>query len=279
MTQRRLGINTYSYIWSLPMADCVRRFRALGYREFEPVINPPHLSFEDCDNAERRRLAKALQSDGIVLRSLNLPSLDVNLASPLRRTRAYSVAVFRSAIELAADLGIPQLITVPGRVNPLLAPDPEQRRGWMRESLDHLIPYAEARGVGLALENVPFASFPDAASLGSFVRSIGSPTLGVCYDVANAHFIGEVPADGLRQLRDLVRVVHCSDTTRRVWRHDAVGCGDVDFAAVHDALDEIDYQGSCMLEIIDSDPEAAILRSHRMLAKCGFAPCPAELAA
>ena len=48
-----------------------------------------------------------------------------------------------------------------------------QREGWMRESLDALIPHAEDRGVGLALENVPFASFPDAKSLGAFVRSVG----------------------------------------------------------------------------------------------------------
>jgi L-ribulose-5-phosphate 3-epimerase len=279
MTSRPLGINTYGYIWSTPLADCLRRLAELGYREFEPVINPPHLALDEGDRAWRRRLASAMRADGIVVRSVNLPSLDANLASSMRRMRDYSVGVFRAAIELAADLGASNLITVPGRVNPLLAPPMAQRIAWMRESLEQLIPHAEAHGISLALENVPFASFPDADSLLTFVRGMASPTLSICYDVANAHFIGESPAAGLRLVRDLLNVVHCSDTTRSAWRHAEVGAGDVPFAEVHAALDEIGFQGPCMLEIIDTRPEEAILRSHRALAGFGFAPCPTEFPA
>lgn len=279
MTARELGINTYGYMWSTPAIDCVRRFGDLGYREFELVVNPPHLGLDELDAAQRRRIAAAVRWEGLSLRSLILPSLDTNLASSLSRMRSYSVQVFRDAIDLASDLGIPYLVTVPGRMNPQLAPTPAQRRGWMRESLDALIPHAESRGVGLALENVPFASFPDAASLGAFVRGIGSPALSICYDAANAHFIGERPAEGLRQLQDLVRIVHLSDTRRSAWRHDEIGRGDVPFGEVRAVLDEIGFDGACMLEIIDSKPEAAILRSHRALAALGFSPCPTELRA
>ena len=279
MTHPALGINTYAYIWSTPLVDCVRRFRALGYTDFEPVINPPHLAFEDADAATRRRLRRSLEADGIRLRSLNLPSLDVNLASPMPQTRAYSVGIFRAAIELAAELGIPRLITVPGRVNPLLAPAMVARERWMRESLEALLPMAESCGVGLALENVPFASFPDADSLGSFVRGMRCAALSVCYDVANAQFIGESPAWGLVHLRDLVSVVHFSDTGRARWRHDEIGAGDVPFSDVRTALEAIDFGGPCMLEIIDPDPEPAILRSHRVLAGLGFGSCPTGLPA
>jgi len=278
VTRRSLGINTYGFIWSTAMADCVRRLHARGYSEFELVVNPPHLSLDD-DRAQRTRLGAALRAEGIVLRSLNLPSLDTNLASSMARMRAYSVQVFRDAIDLAADLGIAHLITVPGRMSPLLPPPIEQREGWMRESLEALLPHAKERGVGLALENVPFAAFPDAASLGAFVRGIGDPTLSVCYDAANAHFIGESPAAGLRELRGLVSVVHLSDTTRGAWRHDEVGRGDVPFAEIAPALDEIGYTGPCMLEIIDPAPSAAIVRSHRALAAQGFADGPAEAGA
>ena len=79
-------------------------------------------------------------------------------------------------------------------------------------------------------------------------------------------------------LRDLVTIVHLSDTTRSAWRHDEVGRGDVPFAPVRAALDEIGYAGTCMLEIIDPQPEAAILRSHRALAALGFTNAPASIA-
>jgi len=270
MSRRTLGVNTHGFIWSTPAADAMRRLGASGYREFELVVNPPHLSLE-LPAGERREIAQ-LAARGLTVRSVNVPSLDTNLASPMQRMREYSVRVFRDAIELARDLGAQYLIVVPGRVNPLLAPEPELRERWMRESLEQLMPHAVSCGINLAIENVPFASFPDAASLGAFVRSLDSPAVSVCYDAANAHFIGESPAGGLRLLRDLVRVVHLSDTTRRAWRHDEVGLGDVPFAETAAALGEIGYAGPCMLEIIDTQPEAAIARSHGRLAELGFAP-------
>jgi L-ribulose-5-phosphate 3-epimerase len=266
-----IGVNTYGYIWTTPWEACLRRLAALGYGEFELVVNPPHLPLDADDAAHRRAAAQALRDEGVVVRSVNLPSLDANLASPLAQAREYSVHLFRQAIDLAADLGAEHLITVPGRVNPLLAPSVPLRVRWLEQTLGALIPHAQARGVGLALENVPFASLPDAKSLCAFVRSIGSPVLSVCYDVANAHFIGESPAAGLREAAGLVRVVHLSDTTRSAWRHAEVGKGDVPFAEIAGALEETGYEGPCMLEIIEPDPESAIVRSHRALADAGFA--------
>lgn len=269
---RPLGVNTYGYIWSTPAEQCVLRLGELGYREFELVLNPPHLALEEFPSGARAKLRSTMAAVGLSVRSLNVPSLDHNLASPLRRMRRYSIDLFLDAIDLAADLGATDLVVVPGRMSPLFPPQPGEREAWMRESLDALLPHAQRRGVTLALENVPFASFPDARTLGAFVRSYGSSSLGICYDAANAHFIGESPGAGLRQLGELVRLVHVSDTRRNAWRHDEVGLGDVPFAQVHDALTDIHFEGACMLEIIAAEPEGAIRRSHRALTAFGFAP-------
>lgn len=267
---KSLGVNTYSYIWSTSLADCIRRLSELGYREFEAVISPLHFDPEEIGTAERRLLSASFAAEKVEIRSLNVPSLDHNLASPTRRMREHSVRLFRDVIDLAADFEVPYVVTVPGRMNPLFPPAMGQRDAWMRESLDALIGHAERRGVNLAIENVPFASFPDAVSLGHFVRSVRSSAVSVCYDAANAHFIGESPADGLRLLADVVSIVHLSDTTRQAWRHDEVGLGDVPFEEFGAALSEIGFAGSCMLEIIDSSPEAAILRSDRALCSIGY---------
>ncbi len=135
----------------------------------------------------------------------------------------------------------------------------------MREGIE-----AIPRGVGLAIENVPFASFPDAASLGAFVRSFGTPVVAACYDAANAHYVREDPAEGIRDLADLIRIIHVSDTPQDVWKHDPVGTGTVPFAAVAEAIAEIGFEGPTMLEVLDKDPEAAITRSHDLLAQAGF---------
>ncbi|MBN3723373.1 sugar phosphate isomerase/epimerase family protein [Burkholderia sp. Ac-20379] len=274
MTARLLnpiGVNTYSYLWTTPALDCVTRLAALGYREFELLVSPPHLLLDEFTASERRRFAAQVARDGIAIRSLNVPSLDHNLASSMRRMREYSVRLFVDAIDLAADLNATYLVVVPGRMSPLFAPTQALRETWMRESLDPLVAHADKRGVKLVLENVPFAAFPDAATMGAFVRSYATPTLSVCYDAANAHFIGESPAHGLRALGDLVSLVHLSDTTRTHWKHDEIGLGDVPFAEIRAALDDIHYKGTCMLEIISPEPEGAIARSHRAIEGLGFA--------
>jgi sugar phosphate isomerase/epimerase len=276
---RQLGVNTYSYIWSMRAADCVRHLAAMGYRHFELMINPPHLPLDGFDPAARRELRAALDAAGAAVTALNMPSLDHNLASPLARVRQASVAMFNEAVDLAADLGAPWLVVVPGRMNPLFPPPAAERRGWISDSIAALLPRAEACGVGLAIENVPFASFPDAKSLGEFVRGFSSAAIGACYDAANAHFIGESPAEGIALLADQLRVFHLSDTTRNVWRHDRVGLGSVPFGEIGRALDAAGYRGACTMEIIDADPDRAIRDSHRALASLGIAAALREAAA
>jgi sugar phosphate isomerase/epimerase len=276
---RELGINTYGYIWSMSAAECARHLAGLNYRHFEFLLQPPHLPLDDFSPVQRRELKLVLEDVGAARTALNLPSLDHNLASPFSRARAASVQMFMDAIDLAGDLGAEWLVVVPGRMSPLFPPPMQERIDWLTDGVSKLLPRAEARGVGLAIENVPFAGLPDAPSLGRFVRSFNSPSIKVCYDAANAHFIGESPADGIRQLADLLRIVHLSDTTRTAWRHDPVGRGDVPFEEVALALDGIGYDGPVTLEIIDSDPDAGILRSHRALAPLGFTPCHEEASA
>jgi sugar phosphate isomerase/epimerase len=271
VTGPALGVNTYSYIWTTRAEECVRRLADLGYRTFELMVHPVHLPLDDLDPADRRRLASLLVQVGARDCTLNLPSLDQNLASALSRVRAFSVEMFRDVIDLASDLGIECLVTVPGRMSPLFPPPEEKRTAWMQESVEALLPHAEKRGVRLAIENVPVAAFPDAASLGSFVRGFDTDRIGVCYDAANAHFIGESPAEGIRQLADVLRVFHLSDTGRAAWKHDRIGTGTVPFAELAPALIQAGFSGPSIMEIVDPDPERAILESHQALAQLGFA--------
>jgi sugar phosphate isomerase/epimerase len=114
----KVGINTYAYAWTTPAIDCVQRLADIGYRSFELLVHPPHLPLEDFDQPSRRRLAAALSEIGAVDCSVNLPSLDHNLASPWPQVRSASIAMFKQTIDLASDLNIPWLVTVPGRMSP-----------------------------------------------------------------------------------------------------------------------------------------------------------------
>lgn len=266
-----IGVNTYSFVWSTPAWETVALFKDHGFTDFELMLNPPHLAIDDFSAAERDRFASFLATSGLTVQSINVPSLDHNLASPMRRMRQYSMTLFSDAIDLAADIGASYVVVVPGRLSPLFPPPAQLREAWMRESLDPLVAHAQKRGVKIALENVPFASFPDAKSLGDFVRSYHSDAVAVCYDVANAHFIGESPAQALRALADVLAIVHLSDTTQATWRHDEIGLGDLSFQDVLTGLRDSDFQGPCMMEIIAREnPVDALLRSRAALARLGY---------
>ena len=94
----------------------------------------------------------------------------------------------------------------------------------------------------------------------------------VCYDIANAHFIGEDTADGLRQVRSRLEIVHLSDTGRQAWRHDPVGQGTCDFAGFGATLQESGYAKTSMLEIVSQQPVEDIVASHRKVTRWGWAP-------
>jgi sugar phosphate isomerase/epimerase len=117
-----------------------------------------------------------------------------------------------------------------------------------------------------------------ADQLADFAAQVGSPRVGICYDIANAHFIGEDTAEGVRRVRSHLGMVHLSDTRRDAWRHDPVGQGNCDFAGFAAALADIGYTSSSMLEIVAENPAAQIVESHRRIAQWGWNPPPKPLA-
>jgi sugar phosphate isomerase/epimerase len=117
---------------------------------------------------------------------------------------------------------------------------------------------------------MPFAFLPDAESLMKVVDGYGDGSIRVIYDVANAHFIGESPTEGLRRVRDRLSLVHFSDTTRQSYKHDAIGQGDVPLAGIASVMKEIGYKELPMLEIISFNPDPDIADSCRRLQQAGF---------
>jgi len=71
-------------------------------------------------------------------------------------------------------------------------------------------------------------------------------------------------------VRDRVSLVHFSDTTRRSYKHDPLGHGDVPLSGIPQVFKEIGYTGLPMLEVISQTPDADIADSCRRLREAGF---------
>lgn len=269
-----VGIHTYAYIWKLSAHDTLAHLADQGYRLVELLVNRPHLWPEELDAGERRAVAKLLAGRGLQVEVLNPPSLDLNLVSPSPQMRAMSRAHYRRVIELAADWGVPWVLVVPGKTHPLLPAPADLVWGWFEEAVTELDRLAEDNGLGIVLENIPMAFLPTADSLMQAIDRLGNDRLGICYDAANATFAREAPGEGLKRVASRLKVLHLSDTGLEKWDHAAIGTGTVRFDEVAAALRESGVQVPTMLEIISTDGDADIRKSHAAIAALGWAGVP-----
>ncbi len=264
------GVNTYSYTFEWSAINCVNHLADQGYRGVELMMYPGHLWPADSDAARRRQLRQTCEDRGLRVIAINMPNIDINVAGASREMREYSLGLLSSFVRLAGDIGAPSIIVGPGKSNPLFSPARGELVGHFHRALDHLFPIAEKLGVTLLVENMPFAFLPDARSIMDTLADYGNDRIGVIYDVANGHFIGEDPCQGLRTVQGRLKLVHFSDTNRSVYKHDAVGLGDVPFGTVPPVLAEIGYREMPMFEVISRKPDADIRDSAERLAKLGY---------
>jgi sugar phosphate isomerase/epimerase len=268
MATAAFGCNTYSYIRSESAVECVGRLAAHGFREFELMVHPGHL-WPDLAGEELARL-RVLFAGGLELTTLNMPNIDINIAAAAEGMRRYSLGLLRDLVRLAGELGARGVVIGPGKANPLFPAPAQELTGHFFAALDLLCPLAEKAGTALWLENMPFAFLPGIDELVAALERYGNAHVGIVYDVANAHFIGEDIRYGLERCGTRLGLVHLSDTGRQHYRHDPVGRGDVSFAAIPAMLADIGYRRRPMLEIISPDGDAAILDSAARLGALGF---------
>lgn len=272
------GCNTYSYTLSHSAPDCLKHLAGLGFREFEVMMYPGHFWPPDADAAAVKALAQLVKDLGARIVTLNMPNVDMNLAGASKEMRNYTLDLLKQIVRVAGDLKASAVVLGPGKSNPLFPAPRERLTGYFFEGLDVLVPLAEKSGVQLWVENMPFAFLPAIDDVLTALDNYGHDGIGVVYDVANGHFIDEDIAVGLRKCRHRLKLVHYSDTTNKVYRHDAVGLGDVPFRKVVPVLAEIGHRQKPMLEIIAKQPDSEILASVKALSALGIGHAEAKVA-
>jgi L-ribulose-5-phosphate 3-epimerase len=264
------AVNTYSYTLHERADDCVRKLAKRGFCEFELMMYPGHLWPSEMDDAARRDFRDRMGGESLVLRTINMPNVDLNLAAATVEMRQMTLGLLRQFIALAGDLGAHAVVLGPGKPNPLMPMPKAQMLEHFHRALRELVPLAENCGTSIVVENMPFAFLPGIVELLAALEEHGDANIGVVYDLANGHFVKEDIAASLRLCADRLKVVHVSDTNQTLYRHDAVGLGTVDFAVVPPVLRAIGFTQRPVLEIIDAQPDASIERSVSQLQALGW---------
>lgn len=270
MTQFALGVNTISDTWTIPLEESLIRLSKMGFSQFDVMVSPAHIDIRTMTARDYARIRKLLDDEGLTIHALTAQSLDHNLASPRQEIRDMTVEFNKTLLDACYQLGAKGFVSVSGRYNSLNAPPREQLEGWLRGSLEQTVRYAERAGVKVFLENIPMGVLPDAQSMVKWVEDFNSPALGICYDLANAHFINEDLATAIALVVPYLDMLHMSDTTQTAWRHDPIGTGTVDFTAAAQALATAGYKGVSIVEILDPNSDVVIREALKKLAPFGW---------
>jgi len=264
-------INTFSWIWTHRIGDCMARLADAGHTSFEVIATPGHLWPFDLDAGARREIGRSMAARGLSFTSLNPGGFDNNLASPSPEMRAHTHRYIAALIELAAEWGVPGIVISPGLPRPLQPAPRDCMMGWLRESLDRLVPAAEKAGTQLMFENIPYTWIPRACDLMAALDELGyGDGLALIYDAANAVFARDDPMADLRLVQPRMKLVHISDTGLDAFRHDPVGRGVVPFREIGETLRAIGYAGPVVLEVISPEPDTDFPDSIRRLRAMGW---------
>jgi len=266
----QFGVCSYSYIHSCTAMEFLQRLGDMGFVEFELMVYPGHLWPAHATPSQIRALRSFIEKNNFTLTSLNMPNLDINLASMNEAMRRYCVEHFESVISLAGELGATGVVLGPGKVNQLFPEKKKVLEANFFNSLDKLIPLSEKAGVSLFVENMPPSFFSRAKDIMACVECYGNDDIGILYDLTNGFFVGDDLLQGLKTLQSRLRLIHISDTPLETYRHSSVGEGEMPWSKIPAMLKEIGYDKRVIMEIIDPNPDECVPQSVKYLKEAGW---------
>ncbi len=277
----RLAFSTNAYVRH-PLPEAVRRIADHGYAGVEVLGDEPHAYFPEFDGAARDSLGDALAETGLAVSNVNAntsmgyyddapPSafFEPSLVRADEAARRFRVEYTKDAIDLAAAVGAPAVCVATGR--PLPGNPPERAHGRLLESLDEILDHAEARGVDVGVEFEPELLVEDVDETLALVSEVGRDSLGVNLDLGHAAVTGDDPAEAVRRCAGHITGVHLEDIVggiRGKHYHRIPGEGDLDFAAIFEALSAVGYEGFATLELYTypDEPDRAAREAYDALA-------------
>ncbi len=228
------------------MADRFQLLKQIGFDGVELDSPAPY----EADEVRAASAASGLPVHGVV----DSVHWNKRLSSPDEAVRREGIDALAGAIRDAKDFGGSSVLLVPGKVG---GDDETQEHVWERSiaGIREVLPIASELGIHILIENVWNGFCYDhgggadqtADLLAEYIDAIGSPWVGVYYDLGNHQRFGK-PADWVRRLgRRVVKL------DVKGWGIEAgfckIGDGDVDWADVRKALGEIGFSGWATAEV------------------------------
>ena len=223
----------------------VEKFKLLKEAGFDGAEPPSHL--------DQKEILKARDAAGIEIASVVAGPHTRSMSAAAPSIRGQGSEGLKQALRDAKAYGASSVLCVAGHVNENATYADAWER--TREEIAKCIPLAEELGVKIAVENVWNNFLLSPLEAARYVDEFKSPAVGWHFDVGNVISIGW-PEHWIEILGARIQKLHIKEFSRKKMNEDGLRKGfevdylegDNDWPAVMRALDQIQYQGWCIVE-------------------------------
>lgn len=246
------GLSTHLFVDDKLTLDHLTSIRDNGFNGLEIFALRPHFDYQD--RRQTAELASWIADQDGFLRSLHTPFcrdyqakangdwLSIGELERLKREKA--VDEIRRALEFAEKVPLPLAVVHMGAPDDRFTP---KHLDAIYYSLETLIPFAAARGVKIALENIPNRLSP-LDCMRRFLADAALQDVGICFDSGHSH-LRAPPESEIRDGGPWIVSTHLHDNDGIKDQHLLPFDGKINWPNVLEAFDSIGYSGHLVMEL------------------------------
>jgi sugar phosphate isomerase/epimerase len=284
----RLAFSSNAYL-RFPVEETIRRIAALGYAGLELLADVPHAWPAGLLEERKQSIRDCLARHGLSISNVNgfmmnavadprQPYWHPSWIEPDPSYRAIRREHTIRALRLAAELGAASLQTEPG--GPLAEGQSwSQAAGTFYEEFMPCVEAAEKHRVALLIEPEPGLMIERFEQYLEFAGRVGSPWVGLNFDIGHAFCVGEEPQDWIPRMAPHTRHYHIEDiAASRAHHHLIPGRGAIDFETTLRAIARTGYEGWITVELYPylDNPDDAGREAREHLERTWAAVCADE---
>ncbi len=258
------SLSTHLFVDEKLTLEQLKCVRDTGFDSVEIFALKPHFDYQD--QQQTTQLASWLADQNSFLRSLHTPFcldyqarvrrewLSIGEMEKVRREKA--VDEIRWALEFAEKVSFPVAVIHMGAPDDRFSP---RHLDAIYYSLETLVPFAAARGVKLALENIPNSLSP-LERMRRFLEDAALPEVGICFDSGHSNLHAS-PENEIQDGGPWIVSTHLHDNHGIKDEHLLPFDGKINWAKLLEAFQTISYSGPLILELKASNrPKAEVLK-------------------
>ncbi|MFC1757451.1 sugar phosphate isomerase/epimerase family protein [Planctomycetota bacterium] len=266
----KLAFSSNAYM-HFSIEDTIRKISELGYTGIEILADVPHAWPAGLLEERKQSIRDHLEKYNLEIANINAfmmnavadprqPYWHPGWTDPDPHYRAIRREHTKRSIQLAADIGAPNITTEPGGFLLNGQTWAEGAKIFYEEFMP-CVEVAENLNVKLLIEPEPELLIEKFDQYLEFTADIDSPMIGLNFDVGHAYCVNEDPQEWIAKMAEHTVHYHFEDIAdTRVHQHLIPGHGAIDFHATIEAIKQTDYDGWLTVELypyIDNPDDAA----------------------